>query len=129
MHLPPQLFVALEAGGEAGLGEAVEPGWAVSRHGIKMTGSSLPSASPHPLHSKSSRLTPLPSGVLTLFIARPPGSPHPPVPLSRALVLPNGGGKRGEDSQSDRGADVPCPRLPPGHIAPHLERQVDCEPE
>src|SRR6266566_1055131 len=103
MHLPPQLFVALEAGGEAGLGEAVEPGWAVTRHGIKMTGSSLHSASPHPLHSSSPPLPPLPSGVLTLFIARPPG-----------------GGKRGEDSRSDRGADVPCPRLPPGHIAPHL---------
>src|SRR5437762_3496702 len=23
----------------------------------------------------------------------------------------------------------PCPRLPPGHIAPHLERRVDREPE
>src|SRR6266496_1780513 len=124
MHLPPQLFVALEAGGETGLGEAVEPGWAVSRHGIKMTASSLHSASPHPLHS-SSPLTSSPFGS-----PHPPHLPcpresSPPVPLSRALVLPNGGGKRGEDSQSDRGADVPCPRLPPGHIAPHLERQVD----
>src|SRR5207244_4145037 len=68
VHLPPQLLVALEAGGEAGLGEAVRHGGAVSRHGIKMTGSSLPSASPHPLHSKSSPLT-----------SSPFGSPHPPL--------------------------------------------------
>src|SRR5207247_11388038 len=95
-HLPPELLVALEAGGETGLGEAVGHGWAVSRHGIKMTGSSLPSASPHPLHSKSSPptsspfgsrhppLPPIPSGVFTPLISLPLASPHPlspsPVP-------------------------------------------------
>src|SRR5947199_10270307 len=82
MHLPPQLLVALEAGGEARLGEAVGHGWAVSWHGIKMTGSSLPSASPHPLHSKSS--TPY---LLSLRESSPSSSPVPsgvltPTPLS-----------------------------------------------
>src|SRR5207247_4612464 len=88
-----------------GLGEAVGHGLPVSRPGIMMPGSSLLSAAPHPLHSKSSLppsspfgsrpppLPPIPSGVLTPLISLPLESPHPlspspvrwsspPVPLS-----------------------------------------------
>ncbi len=47
-----------------------------------MTGSSLPSASPHPLHSKSSPLTSTPFGGPHPLHLPSPGSPHPTHPLS-----------------------------------------------